>query len=345
MSVSDKQGFELNCGNIYTTEIGENCMANIKEVASSAGLSVSCVSKYLKDPASVRTDSRIRIERAISELHYVPSHVARMLRTQKTNMIKVIMHSMTNPYFSNFFEVLRLQLEAQGYIPIMQIIEDNTAFNHQSLTQADGAILVFPNNEKTIHSLYGMAPKNFPMVLCHCRKLIDDLPTMILDVAKGTYLVTEHMIKSGCKKFGYIGGPLYDTVSEHKYRGFVDALKDYHIEHNEKYTIHGPYNIKHGYDSAKQIVESAHTDAIVCANDMLAMGAILGIASCGLQVPDDIRVSGFDNNPLSELFIPSITTIDSSQTIQKASESIIRLLKKKTVKDSVIEPKLIIRTT
>ena len=82
-------------------------MANIKQVAALAGLSVSCVSKYLKNPGSVLPDSRQRIEAAIEELQYTPSAMARYLRTKRTYTVKAVMESITIPFFAEMFEGFR----------------------------------------------------------------------------------------------------------------------------------------------------------------------------------------------------------------------------------------------
>ena len=86
-------------------------MANIKQVAELANLSVSCVSKYLKDPNSVRPQSRTQIEYAINELNYTPSTIARNLRSKRTGIIKIISNSVTNQFFAELFETIRTELE------------------------------------------------------------------------------------------------------------------------------------------------------------------------------------------------------------------------------------------
>lgn len=95
-------------------------MANIKQVAALAGLSVACVSKYLKNPDSVLPSSRERIEAAIEELQYTPSAMARYLRTKRTYTVKAVMESITIPFFAEMFETLRRDLEERGYTTILQ---------------------------------------------------------------------------------------------------------------------------------------------------------------------------------------------------------------------------------
>ena len=144
-------------------------MANIKQVAAHAELSVSCVSKYLKNPNSVLESSRQRIEAAIAELHYVPSSVARNLRTQWTGIIKIISHSIRNPFCAELFELLRKFLEDSGYIAMLQLVEPTgpVDFTKKDLEQADGIILSCVENDEVFTALSGILPPDYPIVCLH----------------------------------------------------------------------------------------------------------------------------------------------------------------------------------
>ena len=136
-------------------------MANIKEVAACATLSVACVSKYLKNPDSVRKASREKIEMAIKKLNYVPSSIARNLRTKRTGIIKIISHSITNPFFAELFELSRKKLEDLGYIAVLQVIgsmellefaPDDFEQIDEAVKQAkeykDGPVMIIANSVK-----------------------------------------------------------------------------------------------------------------------------------------------------------------------------------------------------
>ena len=137
-------------------------VAVIKDVAGRAGLSVSVVSKYLKAPSSVRSDTREKIERAIKELNYVPSTQARALRTGKTGLISIISPNITNPFFAELFSAIQSKALQLGYTAILQTIPavqktDNSVvslpFAVSSSSSVDGMLICFPDEEEIVSFL------------------------------------------------------------------------------------------------------------------------------------------------------------------------------------------------
>ena len=127
-------------------------MANIKQVAGLAGLSVSCVSKYLKNPDSVLPSSRERIEAAIETLHYSPSTAARSLRTKRSYTVKAVMESITNPFYAEIFENLRSELERYGYTVVLQTC-DGKGFREIDFDAFDGVVACFLDREDTLRQI------------------------------------------------------------------------------------------------------------------------------------------------------------------------------------------------
>lgn len=327
-------------------------MANIKQVAQRAGLSVACVSKYLKNSDSVLPTSKAKIEAAIAELNYTPSPIARSLRMKKTRAIMIMLHSITNPYFSNLFEHLRENIESRGYSVVLQIIGDSMA-PLEMFEQVDGAIMILPVNEKVVYNIYSRTPDSFPLILCHARKLISEVPTIILDLKAGMYRLTEHCIERGCRRFAYIGRSKAEIASRFKLPGFVDCLEAHGIG-QESVTYYfdvetnGPFekrDFKIGFTNAGKIAASPDLpEAIICENDMIALGCTFGLTSNGVNPNGKILIAGSDNIPLSEMTVPPITTLDAVEECSEvACQELFRLLNGEKAADHIIIPKLIAR--
>jgi|GEM_PF-2822534 len=323
-------------------------MANIKQVAQRANLSVSCVSKYLKNPNSVLQSSREKIEAAISEFNYVPSTLARSLRTKRTGIVKIISHSITNPFFAELFELLRKRLDEKGYIAVLQIIEsmESLVFSQGDFVQADGMILCFSENDEIFTSLKNAAPKDYPIVCMHGHKPIENFSTIILDVRKGARLVTDYLISLGCRNFAYVGGPIQSSISVLKFKGFTEAIASAPNTVSCLSVVHGTYDLKSGYHAAKELLAYHNRpDAIVCENDALAAGVIHCLNENGISIPHEIHVTGYDNIPLAEIFIPPLTSvaIPSEELCSAACKELIAQLNKEKSIDHCYTPELIIR--
>ncbi|MEG2860093.1 MAG: LacI family DNA-binding transcriptional regulator, partial [Clostridia bacterium] len=185
-------------------------MAAIKDVAMRAGLSVSAVSKYLKRSDSVRQDTRERIERAIQELHYVPSAAARSLRTGLTGMLTVISPNITNPFFAELFRDIQHFASNYGYTTILQTQDDThapTLFDRLSWNGSvgvDGIIVCFPDDDTVVDYVNRYCPET-PIVYLTWHPLNERVQSaVLLDVENGLYIATRHLLSQGHRLIGYI---------------------------------------------------------------------------------------------------------------------------------------------
>jgi DNA-binding LacI/PurR family transcriptional regulator len=312
-------------------------MAAIKDVAKLAGMSVAVVSKYLKNPDSVRADTKVKIETAINSLHYVPSPIARSMRTKRTGMIAVVVPSIINPFFAEMFESIRQACNLKSILAILLTAENQPEMGQtiQSIIsrQVDGVVLCFPDQENFLKELKEKAP-NLPLAIMTWHGLDENIGNIVLDVRKGIFEATSHLLSLGCKEIGYIGGSAESVVSREKFKGFMAALDnesatknensspksimqhDSNVNQHEKAQVHSQ-NIRHGkatmrfgHDAMKEIYESNPSiQAIVCENDALAIGCITYCLHKHIEIPGQIMITGFDDIPLAAMFEPPITTV------------------------------------
>ncbi|MBQ8683936.1 MAG: LacI family DNA-binding transcriptional regulator [Clostridia bacterium] len=319
-------------------------MANIKQVAAAAGLSVACVSKYLKSPDSVLPTTRQRIEEAIEALHYVPSAAARSLRTKKSYQVKIVMESISNPFFADMFEGLRRQLEAYGYTSLLQNMDKPPA--PEDFRGLDGLIVCFGDDETRIRALLDMAGASLPTVCLHWRRPSFDVPAVWVDVSTGMELAVEHLLAQDCDRFAYVGGPASSIISSVKYQGTVAALTAAGKALTPEGIYHGEFTFQAGYDAAKAIARlPERPQAVVCENDVLAAGVICGLYRQGVAVPEEVRVTGFDNLPLAEMYIPAITSIaiPMQEMHSRAVAMLLERINGEVTEDCMLAPLLIPR--
>lgn len=297
-------------------------MANIKDVARHAGLSPSCVSKYLKDKNSVRADSRIKIEKAINELNYVPSNIARSLRNGNTRTIMAIMPTITLPFFAEIFEFLRTYIASSGYNLSLYTLNGDTKFSHRDFLFSDGAIVAFPNNSEVVREIDAVLTKtNKPLVVMHGEANSKNTNSVFVDIREGMEQAALYLKDNGRKRIAYVGGDKRSVPSIERFSGFTNVIP----EELRLGIYRKDFSMNWGYESARKMIDSNQVpDSVLCENDGIAAGVINYLMTHGISVPHDVWVIGFDNIPLSEMFTPSISSV--SIPSQKMAEEAVRIL-------------------
>ena len=280
-------------------------MAVIKDVAREAGLSVAAVSKYLKDPGSVLPSTREKVEAAIAKLHYQPSPTARALRTGVNRLVAVMVQDLTNPFYAELFEAIRRELAAQGYGALVFSNEPGSQSAYaQALRMVDGIILCFLYDEKAAD-----VPA-LPTVALGWRPFGAGRDAIVLPMRPGMQAVTTHLIARGCTRIGYVGTRGDDVNARDKFRGYRDALRAVGREPNPRDLCMDSVTLADGYRAARTLLDRPdRPDALVCENDILAIGCLKYCRRHGLAVPGDVAVTGHDAIAMAQMLEPPLTTV------------------------------------
>lgn len=332
---------------------------NISEIAQLAGVSPSAVSRYLNN-GYLSVEKKAAIAKVIEETGYIPSSQAQTLRTRKTKLIGVIIPKIDSDSISQVVAGINEVLLAHGYQMLLTDTE-NTAekeleFIHTfSQRMVDGIILLgtilTPRHKAVIKSL------RIPLVVlgqsCHYASSIYH------DDYHAAAAITEYMIESGRKKIGYIGVPEKDiAVGKERRQGYLDTLKKYDLEVSETMIRTGSFHIENGYDNTPLLLDAnPDTDAIICATDTIALGAIKYLNQQKIAIPDQIAISGFGDSKVSAILSPSLTTvhfyyrecgiegakillekIEKPNTPDKSLKLGFELLKNESVESEICEP-------
>ncbi|MHB1453003.1 MAG: LacI family DNA-binding transcriptional regulator [Saccharofermentanales bacterium] len=287
-------------------------MAAIKDVAKLSGLSVAAVSKYLKDAGSVREDTKARIEQAIQDLSYVPSPIARSLRTKKTGMIAVVVPSITNPFFTELFDAIRIECLKTSILAVLYSVsypqENVEVIQSIVQRQLDGVILCFPDSELFLSQILERS-NGLPAVVMSWHKVASGARTILLDVRKGIFDTSDHLIRSGCRTIAYLGGDADSVISKEKYVGFETAMSASGIPIYPELVKRNQTTMRYGYQAMNDLIGTERIiDGIVCENDVLAIGCINYCLQNHIDIPHQLKVTGFDDIPLASMFEPQITT-------------------------------------
>lgn len=277
-------------------------MSTIKDVAKRAGVSISTASYALNNHPNVHEDTRARILKAAEELDYYPNANARNLKTKKTGNVGVFIYGFGGPIFSDILEGIRNQLQKHGFNIIVTSGKSSSVLLKER--QVDAAI-VFDNN--ILDEVLVQYAKSSPLVVLDRTLQSDNIYHSMIDNEGLTYDFITRMIDKGYKNFSYLSGPKDAYNNQERLVGFTKALKDKGLK--MKRLFEGDFTIHGGHEIAMNLEVLNENEFIFCANDESAIGLIQGLNKRGIQVPNQISVSGFDGIYLSEYIEPKLSTI------------------------------------
>lgn len=319
-------------------------MPVIKDVAKLAGVSVGSVSKYLNNNKTLKASTRQKIISAIEELNYKPNPLARSMRTGRTNIIAVIVPDITNPFFAETFNSIRIEAHNNDYTTVLYTSTDNPDrlqqyLSGETVNHPDGVILCFVDEGMLLDRFAESLVPDAPVVLLSWDLNNVRYNSIAIDVAEGIYKSTNHMVNIGRKKIAYIGGPEASHISIDKLSGYKRALEESGFEIDCSIIYQGEnYNLSTGYEAARIFTRQDNIpDSIVTANDALALGCMKYLMQKGIKIPDNIAVIGFDNVSLSSMYEPSLSTV--SIPIKKMGEEAIKMLHSEISNPSEFEHK------
>jgi LacI family transcriptional regulator len=293
-------------------------MANMKDIARLAGVSLGTVSHVLNDSAGVREPMRQRVLKAVQAVGYQPSQLARALRRDKTNMIGMIIPDITNPFFPAVVRGAEDIAFSNGF----RLILCNTDNDHSKelvhlnelRTYLPAGLIVIPSNFSDLTAQAESYRQAGTGVVC-----IDRLPknwmgdSVTADNEAGAYNAARCLLQIGHTRLGVITGPLHLTNAKERLGGFKRAVREAKIALSPEYVQETSFDKSGGYSKALVLLRLIpRPTAIFAGNDLIALGALLAIRESGLRCPEDISIIGFDDLDLAETTNPSLTSVSQS---------------------------------
>jgi len=319
---------------------------NLEQVARRAKVSTATVSRVLNNVSLVKSTTRTRVMRAIEELNYHPNLHARSLAGGKSRSIGVIVSNIENPFFLDIYKAVETGAHAKGYDVVMA----NTDYESQQLVTsirlmigrrvAGLAAIVSEMDPELIDELNG---HRIPVVFYDVGAPRRNITNIRVNYRPGMEKLTGYLYTLGHRQFGFVG--------HHAKLGPINERANVVLESAARYPDVAVYTAAdmdclEGGRRATRALLSAHPEvtAIVCVNDLMAVGAMREIRERGLRVPEDISITGFDNIKLAQFCYPSLTSvhIPRDQIGQIICDSLLSD-EKVLEQEIVIDPELVLR--
>jgi DNA-binding LacI/PurR family transcriptional regulator len=295
------------------------------DVARQAGVSQSAVSRCFKKGASISAKTREKVMAAAQALNYYPNAIARGLITQRSNLVAVIISNLTNLYYPEVLAELTERLSDKGIRVLLFTIAAESDVD-EMLDQVwqyrvDGAIVAARLDAS---QLAAFADRGVPVVLYN--RVVEGVPVASIrcDSVGGVTALMDGLLTSGHKHFGIISGPNDNYVSNERVNAAVLRLNMARLDYT---LITGQFDYESGEAALKEIMRrtKGQVDAIVCANDLMAVGAIdCARAHYGLNVPGDLSIVGFDGVGPATWLAYQVTTI--RQPVRRMTQAAVAMI-------------------
>ena len=330
----------------------------IYDIAAKLGLTAATVSRALNNNTKISLNTRKLVLETALEMNYEQNKLALALKSGKSYNVGVIVPRIDSNFFSSVIRGIEEELYPKGYHVIIcqthnQENIENEKINSLVNVQVDGILMSISNANLEENKGFNKILKNkkTPLVFFDRKKDIKGISSVTIDDFKGGYDATMHLLDQGCKRIAHLSNDRKFEIFRNRYLGYKQALLDNGIEFDESLVIETQSNVLDGRRAARLLLDmETPPDAIFSSSDFAALGAIQEIKESGFNIPDDICVVGFSNEPFTRFMeLTTITTVDQfplemgRKAAQVFLEEVSNTEDTKITKNVVLTPELIIR--
>jgi LacI family transcriptional regulator len=327
---------------------------NIYDIANEAGVSISTVSRVLNNKDRVTTKTRGKIQAVLNKYGYKPSAIARGLVSKTMKTVAIFSVDIRVPHYARTVYTIEREFSRRSYNVIVcntggKLEETRRYARGIAQGQVDGVVLVgsvfnkLGKDDEVAAALQGM-----PLVIANGQLDMPNAFSILVDDRMGISLAVNHLIQSGHRPENIVYIKDLDTDSAKlKYRGFLGALTERGIEDAKQRVFSASCGLAGGRQAAEEILRSKfRPTAIVCGEDLTAVGVIKGLTASGLKIPENMAVTGYNNSEYSLICSPEITSVDNKG--EMCALLCVQLLESRidggnSFSSMIITPELVIR--
>ena len=309
MADKDPAGRKLNHGRPERMDI--------RTIAQAANVSIATVSRTINGVATVNPQMAKRVLAVIDELDYFPNTQARALVSGRSRIFGLIVPEITNPFFPELIQGFEDIAVEHGYeILVSSTNNDPGRMSHcirrMLERKVEGvAVMTFGSEEPLLDQL---AKRKVPLVFIDVGPDRPSISLLKVDYHHGIHQAVQHLVALGHRKIAFIRGPMKLHSAQSRKAAFSRSLHECGIAPNPAWIIEGDHTLEGGIAAMQQLLAvSPMPTAVICSNDMTAIGVMHKLYRAGLRVPDDLSVIGFDDIHISEVTIPPLTTVQMSR--------------------------------
>jgi len=287
--------------------------ATIRDVADRAGVSTATVSRVLAGIGNPKPETAAAVRRAVEQLGYRPSGVARSLRMKRTRTLGLIVTDIQNPFFPELVQAADSAARSLNYSIILgsAAYDEHRAMHYLDLMvdrRVDG--LIIASSQLSDESWQWLLSSPVPVVVANAEPTGLAVTVITSDNEGGPRLAVEHLVGLGHRRFAYIRGFEGFSADVPRFEGFLAACRDAGVPQSDVIEVRGDGQFEGGERATAELLAAgSDVTAIVCHNDVTAIGAMRAIRAAGKRVPTDISVVGCDDIAAAAWVVPALTTV------------------------------------
>ena len=292
----------------------DRSIPTLHDVAKAAGVSTATVSRCLNLPDVVAKATLDRVMQSVKELGYTPNFAARMMAGKRTLTIGAIIPTMENAIFARGLQAFQEELHNRGYTLLVASSSYRPDVEEDQIRAlvargADGLLLIGYDRNPKIYQY--LERQNVPVLLAWAFSKAQSQPSIGFDNRASMHRLANHVIAQGHRHIGVISGVTKgNDRATQRLEGIRDAMRKVKYDLEDLDVVETPYGIQNGADALdKLLLAKPHTTAVMCGNDVLAVGALQRAKDLKFDVPTDLSITGFDDIELAQIVTPSITTV------------------------------------
>ena len=306
---------------------------NIYDIAKKANVSVATVSRVINKSGQVRESTRKKVEKAIAEMHYTPSSVARSLSTQQTDNIGIIVPDIFNPFYARVLAGITRVTGRYGYNTFLFNADENVDHLHQILRAIQGERLkgiilnpIFSQDEETLHLMRDLESMGIAIVLLDRDIYGMNCNGVYSDDFGGAYGAVDHLIKIGHERIALFHGPLDSRPGHERYEGYMRALRDNGITPDEELIREYDFMLSGSvYENTKKIMKRKNRPtAFFTSNNYGTLECMKSLLDMDLEIGKDVGMIGFDDIDILHYANRGISAVD--REVEEMGAEAMRLL-------------------
>ncbi|WKN46258.1 LacI family DNA-binding transcriptional regulator [Tunicatimonas pelagia] len=302
----------------------------LKEIAEQLNISISTVSRALRDHPRISRTTKQAVQALAKELDFQPNPLAMNLRMQRTQTIGVIVPKISYAFYASAITGIEAVAIGEGYNIV--ICQSNESYEQEVaniksllLSRVDGIIVSLAGETKQYDHFQEVLNRGVPLVFFNrvCPEL--SVSQVIIDNFLAAAQAVSFLIQHGCQRIGLLAGPSSVEISNERLRGYQQTLAQHQLPFDPNLVAHCDYSEADGYDQTVRLLQLSNPpDAIFAVSDRLAIAALQALRDYGIRIPQDMALVGFNNDPVTAVVSPSLTTID--QNPEQMGETAAHLL-------------------
>jgi len=311
---------------------------NLKQLAAALGLSISSVSKALRDSYEISAETKKRVVEMATRMNYQPNPFASSLRRKKSATIGVVIPEIANNFFALAIDGIQMVAEQKGYHVLTYLTHENntnevSTVRHLLGGRVDGVLMSLCRDTQSVDHLSSLQESGIPLVFFDRVPEQMSCPTVTTDEYESGFRATEHLIQSGCKRIACLSLSHYLSISNKRMNGYMDALKKHGLPVENELIVQCTNDNEYNLSLIKTLLKGRkRPDGIFSTVEKLAISVYYVTQEMGLEIPKQLKIISFSNLRTASLLNPSLSTITQPafEIGLEAAALLFRMIEKKT---------------